>query len=333
MSLNPSIGLVGIAIQDDRDTHADQPTFLHGLTGGTPFGVTRSIANTSVACGTRAASDARVDSIEVTPSIQSLCYPDALGLFLLAAMGSVETESAGVEGYFRHTFTMGRSVPYVTIWGQYGEDGFTRSDGCKCGQLQITATGNDHLAMQADFQGIDAEVGIDSIPGSVEASCFGGKYTTTDCTFRLDTAGSSPADALVSEASFTFGNNIAAKRSLGRVAPRDVAEGKFTVGVSVTTIPDDISDYKKVVTGSASSTKLSGKVVMGSVYAKFFHTEDPNMTLEFQVDHCPFTADFPEVDPDGNEATIQFQTDNAIVAAAGESPVTVTIVNKVASYR
>lgn len=332
MSLNPSIGLAGIALQETRDVHAASPTFMHGLTGGSPFGATRSIANTAVACGTRAPSDARVDSIEVTPSVQSLCYPDVLGLYLYAAMGSVKTEAGDAEGYYKHTFKMGQSIPYVTIWSQIGVDNFTRSDGCKCGELQITATGNEHLAMQADFQGIDAEVGIDSIPGTAEASCFGGKYTTTDCTFRLDSSGSVPTDALVSEASFDFNNNLTALTSLGRVTPREVAEGNLSAGCSVTTIPDDITEYKKLMTGSASSTKLSGKVVMGSVYAKFFHTDDPKMTLEIEVDHCPFTAEFPEVDPEGSEATIEFQTDAAIITAAGESPVTVTLVNKTASY-
>lgn len=332
MSLNPSIGLAGIAIQNTRDEHAAAPTFMHGLTGGSPFGASRTIANTAVACGTRAPSDARVDSIEVTPSIQSLCYPDALGLYLLAAMGSVTTTEDGETGYYKHVFTMGQTIPYCTIWSQIGTDNFTRSDGCKCGELQLSATGNEHLAMQADFQGIDAEVGIDSIPGSVEASCFGGKYTTTDCLFRLDSAGSSGTEALVSEASFTFNNNLTALTSLGRVTPREVAEGNLSAGCSVTTIPDDIAEYKKLLTGSAASTKISGKVVLGSVYAKFFHTDDPKMTLEVQVNHCPFTAEFPEVDPEGSEATIEFQTDAAIITNAGESPVTVTLVNKTASY-
>lgn len=333
MSLNPSIGLAAIAVQNDRDTPATQPTYLHGLTGGTPFGASRSIANTPVACGTRAPSDARVDSIEVTPSIQALCYPDVFGLYLFAAMGACESsEVADKEGYYRHVFTMGQKVPYCTIWSQIGTNNFTHSDGCKLGTLTISATGNEHLSMQADFQGIDAEVGIASIPGSLAASCFSGKYTTTDCEFKLDAAGNTPAEALVSEASFTFENNLSSLTSLGRVTPRDIAEGNLSAGCSVTTIPDDIAEYKKLMTGSASATKLTGKVVMGSVYAKFFHTDDPNMTLEFQVNHCPFTAEFPEVDPEGSEATIQFSTDAAIITSAAESPVTVTLVNKTASY-
>lgn len=332
MSLNPSIGLAGIAFQADRDTAAAEPQFLHGLTGGSPFGASRSIANTAVACGTRAPSDARVDSIEVTPSVQALCYPDTIGAYLYSALGKVESSAAATSGYRKHVFTMGSTIPYLTIWSQVGVDNFTRADGCKCGTLQLTATGNEHLAMQADFQGIDAEIGIDEIPGEVAASCFSGKYTTTDCVFKLDVAGSDPAEALVSEASFTFENNLSALTSIGRVTPREIAEGNLSAGCSVTTIPDDITEYKKLMTGSASKTKLTGTVVLGSVYAKFYHTEDPNMTLEIQIDHCPFTADYPEVDPEGNEATIQFSTDAAIIAAAGASPVTVTLVNQTENY-
>ena len=56
------------------------------------------------------------------------------------------------------------------------------------------------------------------------------------------------------------------------------------------------------------------------------------MTLEIAVNHIPFTADFPEVDPEGNEATIQFTSDAAIIKTASESPVTITLINKTASY-
>lgn len=339
MALNPSIGLAAIAIQADRDTPATQPTYMHGLTGGSPFGATRSIANTDVACGTRAPSDARVDSVEITPSIEALCYPDAFGMYLLAALGNVKSSPVtpakgdAPTGYYKHVFTMGSVLDYFTLWSQIGANGFTRADGCKCDELQVSATGNEHLAMTASFSGLDGKVGLASIPGNVQASCFGGKYTTTDCDFKIDTSGSVPAEALVSEASFTIKNNVSALTSIGRVTPREIAEGSLQFGVSVTTIPDDLKTYQKLLTGSDTSTDITGKVVFGSVYAKFFHTDDPNITFEVEANHLPFTADFPEVDPSGNEASIQFSTDAAIVTAADESPVTITLVNKVASYK
>lgn len=337
MALNPSIGLAGIAIQADRDTPASQPTYMHGLTGGSPFGASRSIANTDVACGTRAPSDARVDSVEITPSIESLCYPDAFGLYLLAAMGAVQStkvdDTDESSTLYKHVFTMGSALDYFTLWSQIGTNGFTRADGCKCDELQLSASGNEHLAMSASFQGLDGKIGIDAIPGDVTASCFGGKYTTTDCTFKLDTSGSEPADALVSEATFTLKNNVAALTSIGRVTPREIAEGNLQAGISVTTIPDDLKTYQKLLTGSETSVDITGKVVLGSVYAKFFHTDNPDFTLEIEADHIPFTADFPEVDPGGNEATIEFSTDAAIVTGSDESPITITLVNSVPSYK
>ena len=136
----------------------------------------------------------------------------------------------------------------------------------------------------------------------------------------------------MSEASFTLSNNTSALTSLGRVTPRDIADGNLSAGVSVTTIPDDITQYKKMVTGSDSSTQISGKVVMGSVYAKFMHSEDEKMTLEIEYKHVPFTADYPSVDPEGAEGTIQFTADAAIITEPTESPVTITLVNKVESY-
>lgn len=332
MSLNPSIGLVGVAIQADRDTTATEPTFLHGLTGGTPFGMSRSIANTAVACGNRAPSDARVDSIEFAPSIESLCYPDVFGLYLYAGLGKVVTSADSKSGYYKHVFTMGSDLPYLTVWGQVGNDGITRTDGCKLGTLEISATGNEHLAMTASLSGIDGEVGLAEIPGDAKSVCYDGKLTTTDCEFKLDASSETPAEALVSEATFTIENNTSGQTSLGRAMPRDIANGNLNFGVSVTTIPDNIKEYQKMVTGSADSTKVSSKVVMGSVYAKFMHTDDPNIYVEIAVNHIPFTADFPEVDPEGSEATIQFSTDSAIITAAGESPVTITLVNKTASY-
>lgn len=337
MALNPSIGLAALAFQSARGTAAAEPQFMHGLTGGSPFGMSRSIANTAVACGNRAPSDARVDSVEITPSIQALCYPDTIGAYLYAALGDcVSEEYTGEDGtltgYYKHTFKMGASIPYLTIWSQIGVDNFTRADDCKLNSLELSATGNEHLAMQADFSGCDASVGIDSIPGKLSASCFDGKYTTTDCDFKLDAASETPTEALVSEASFTISNNVSTLSGLGRSMPRDVAEGNCSIGVSVTTIPDDITQYKKMVTGSDTDTAITSKVVLGSVYSKFFHTDDANMTLEITVNHIPFTADFPEVDPEGNEATIQFSSDASIIKSASESPITVVVINKTASY-
>lgn len=334
MSVNPSIAFAAVALQSDRDTPAQTPTFLHGLTGGTPYAVSKSTASRAVSCGNRAASNARVESIEANPTVNTLCYPDVFPLYLFAALGAIKSQEADDvgSGYYRHTITMGAKLPYLTLWGQL-DTGVGMTSGCRVGNLSLTASGNDYLDASISLMGIDSKFGLPQIPGSLNASCYGGQFITTDCQFKLDTASDTPKDALVAEASFTIENNAAAQSSLGRAMPRDIGYGQLAAGVNVTTIPDDFKQFQKMLTGSESATEVSSRVVFGSVYAKFILDSDEKQSIEVKYDHVPFSAEFPEADPEGNEATIQFSCDSAIVRDAKSSPVTFTVVNKVASYQ
>ncbi len=333
MSVNPSIAFAAVALQADRDTPAEQPKFLHGLTGGTPYAVSKSTASRAVSCGNRAASNARVESVEANPTVNTLCYPDVLPLYLYAALGSIKSspEASAGSGYHKHVITMGPDLPYLTLWGQL-DKGIGKTSGCRVGNLQISAAGNDYLDASISLMGIDSQFGLASIPGSLKASCYDGQFITTDCEFKLDTASSVPTAALVAEATFTIENNAAAQSSLGRAMPRDIGIGQLAAGVSVTTIPDDFKQFQKMLTGSESATNVSSKVVFGSVYAKFSLDSDAKQYIEVKYDHVPFSAEFPEADPEGNEATIQFTCDSAIVRDAKSSPVTITVVNKVERY-
>lgn len=333
MSVNPSIAFAAVALQTDRDTPAETPKFLHGLTGGTPYAVSKSTASRSVSCGNRAASNARVEAIEANPTVNTLCYPDVFPLYLYAVLGAIKSspDSTAGSGYHKHVITMGADLPYLTVWGQL-DKGIGVTSGCRVGTLEITASGNDYLDAAISLMGTDSKFGLSQIPGSLTASCYGGQFITTDCEFKLDTASNAPKEALVSEATFTIENNAAAQTALGRAMPRDIGIGQLAAGVSVTTIPDDFKQFQKMLTGSDSETQVSSKVVFGSVYAKFVLDSDAKQYIEIKYDHVPFSAEFPEADPEGNEATIQFTCDSAIVRDAKSSPVTITVVNKVETY-
>lgn len=333
MSVNPSIAFAAVALQESRDKPAEAPTFLHGLTGGSPYAISKNTASKAVSCGNRAATNARVESIECNPAVNTLMYPDVIPLYLYAALGSIKSEPAADvgDGYHKHTITMGADLPYLTLWGQL-DKGIGRTSGCRVGSMEVSASGNDYLEATVSLMGIDSEFGLTEIPGQLPASCYDGQFITTDCTFKLDTASDVPSEALVADASFTIENNAAAQSSIGRAMPRDIGFGQLAAGVSVTTIPDDFKQFKKMVTGSETETRVSSRVVFGSVYAKFLLDADPKQSIEFSYSHVPFSAEFPEADPEGNEATIQFSCDSAIVRDAKSSPVTITVVNKVEGY-
>ncbi len=161
MSVNPSIAFAAVALQTDRDTAAQTPKYLHGLTGGTPYAVSKSTASRAVSCGNRAASNARVESIEANPTVNTLCYPDVFPLYLYAALGAIKSspDSTAGAGYHKHVITMGADLPYLTLWGQL-DKGIGKTVGCRVGNLQITASGNDYLDAAISLMVIDSKFGL-----------------------------------------------------------------------------------------------------------------------------------------------------------------------------
>mgnify|MGYP004653655539 FL=1 len=330
MSINTAIGLVGVAKQASRTTPAAEPTYLHGLIGGSPFGVTREMEVDPVACGVRANSDSYISKIEVSPSFESRAYADAIGLYLLAALGKDVASETG--GNTSHAFSMGPALPYLTVWGQVGTDNFTQASGCKVSELELSFDGNEPLKAKVTLTGIDATMGLESIPGDVDPSCFGGYFVPTDATFLLDMSGDSPAEAIVSKGSVTLANNVTAKYGAGRVMPSEVSEGKLSVSGSVTLLPDDMTPYRAMVTGSKTGTKPSGKPVYGSFSWTFTHSEDASMTLKVEGHRIPFTAEYISVDPSGGDGEVEFSFSEALIDSRDGSPVTVTLVNGVKAY-
>ena len=99
--INTSIGLLGVARQKDKATAATEPTFKHGLTGGGLIKPERTVEQKNVACGLRAntTNGAYVSEVNLAVDFETLAYADALGLYMLAAMGNVVTSAASKSGY------------------------------------------------------------------------------------------------------------------------------------------------------------------------------------------------------------------------------------------
>ena len=331
MSINTSIGLVGVAKQASRDTGASAPTYVHGLTGGNTFAADRTVGVDEVACGMRANVDAYVEKVSVAPSFQCRAYADALGLYLLGALG--EDDVDGESAPYTHVFTMGSALPYLTMWGQTGTDNITCVGGCKVDELELSFDGNKPLDVSVTLRGLTAALGLSALPGSVEPSCFDGYFVPTAGTFKLDTASDTPAaSAIVTKGSVKVSNKVEETYGAGRAMPSEVSEGKCEVSGSVTCLPDDMTLYRKMLTGSSSGTAPSASVVYGSFEWTFTHRDEAGWTLKVEADHVPFKADWVDVDPSGGDGEVEFSFDQALVAELGGSPVTITLVNDVASY-
>lgn len=332
MSVNTSIGLVGVAKQADKDTPASQPSYVHGLTGGQVFKLDRSVESANVSCGVRAGTDSYVSSIAPGLDFETYGYADVIPMYFWAAMGNI-VSSANGEGAAnnKHIITLGDKLPYFTFWGRMGGE-YTSTTGCKVDTLELSFEGNSPLEFGVTVLGMGAKLGLDSIPGEIDPSCFDGYFVPTDGIFLIDTVGDAPASAPVKSGSVSISNSCTGDALAGKVTPGSIEEGKMVTSGEITVKPDDMELYRKMITGSEGGTEPTGLMVYGSFDLTFKHSRNANYTLNIKASRVPFTADFPEVNPEGGAAEVKFSFDDIGVAEKGGSPITVTILNDVASY-
>lgn len=331
MSINTSIGLIGVARQADKKTPATQPAFVHGLTGGQTFKLDRSVESADVSCGVRAGTDSYVSSITPGVDFETYGYADVIGLYLFSVMGNIVSSANTPGASHKHVVTLGDTLPYLTFWGRIGGE-YTRTDGCKLDQLEMEFEGNKPLGFGITVIGMDAELGLAKFPGTVDPSCFAGYFVPTGGVFKLDTASGTPVEAPVTKGKLTLSNSCTAEPLAGMVTPGDVEEGKLSTSGSVTVKPQDMKLYRKMITGSETGTKPTGKMVYGSFEWNFTHSKNPNYKLVVSSARVPFTCDFPKVDPNGGAAELEFSFEGVGVESRGGSPVTATVFNDVEKY-
>lgn len=333
MSVNTSIGLIGVAKQTDKSTPAGTPSFVHGLTGGQTFKLDRSVESADVSCGIRTGTDSYVASVTPGVDFETYGYSDALPLYFYAAMGNIATtaQTGNDKASKKHVVTLGDLLPYLTFWGRIGGE-YTRTDGCKVDQIEMEFEGNAPLSFGITAIGLAATLGLQAFPGSIDPSCFDGYYVPTGGTFKIETLGSTPAEAPVTKGNLTLANNCTAEPLAGMVLPGDVEEGKLSTSGSVTVKPSDMALYRKMITGSANGTTPTGGMVYGSFEWNFTHSKNPKHKMKVEATRVPFTCEFPSVDPEGGAAELDFSFDNIGVDSRAGSPVTITFENDTASY-
>lgn len=336
--INTAIGLLGVGLQESRSSAATKPLFKHGLTGGGLVKPERSVGQKDVACGLRAntMNGAYVESVDMAVDFETLAYADVLGLYLMAAMGNcVSTAVPGKDGYYQHVITLGSEIPWLTFWGQIGAStvpSVQKAIGCKLDTLSIDFDGTAPLDVGITAAGIDAEL-FGEWTGETEPSCFDGYFVPVNGVLKFSANEQTPADCIVTKGNFELSNSLQSYRGANSVVAAEISESKLTSAVKMTTIPEDWTDIRKLLTGTSTGTEVTSKIVRGSALWQFTHTEDPDMSLEIEFQNVPWNCEMPEIDPEGNAAEIEFSADNIGVASKDGSPVKITLVNKTENYQ
>ena len=94
--------VVGFAKQSAKGTIAANPTFTHGLTGGSPLVVDSQQSALDVTSSKRVQNNVYRDTVKNGANIQALCYLKTFGAYLLAAIGADTVTGAGP---YVHTYS------------------------------------------------------------------------------------------------------------------------------------------------------------------------------------------------------------------------------------
>ena len=322
MALQKGKDVFGIAKQSAKGSIAANPTFAHGLAGGgmsidvsqDPDELTSAYLNPSGAFR---------DKIDAGVKIETRVWQKAIGLYLLAALGS-DVVTGGPA--YVHTITLGSALAYLTAFEKKGDATLYALKDCKVDELVLEWDENKPLVMNATLTG-----GAFSIPATftvgTDESDTSNYYTPVGGTFKYDVDSATPVTSFVKGGKITIKRSAEAQFFSGAIEAGDVFEGGLEIAVALSVVPDDMLLWKNIVTGSTSGTTLLTVPQYGSFEHTFVFGAD---SLKITCAHVDFRCDMPEADPKGG-AVVSELVGNAYRGATA-TPITVVLTNAVASY-
>lgn len=325
MPLQTLSALIGVAKQAARGTLAANPTFAHGLSGGSPISVEPEQNVLEVTSGKRVQSAMTRDSVANGAAVQAPAYMKSLGLYLLGALGSVTTTGTGP---YVHTYATG-DLPYLSIFAKgIGADIEAVRD-CKIDELTLSWEGASPVQISASASGTVFSYPATFTPTTEETGSTS-FLVPVGGTFEVDVVGSTPVSARVVAGELVIRNNVEAVNGSAAIEAADIVEGIQEHTLSLTIVPDDLAAFRKVITGSASGTSVSGSVPYGSVNLVFKENGGTGQ-LAVTGAKVAFMTAIPEVSTTGGAVQIEL-AGTAVMPSGGTAPLVYALTNAQASY-
>ncbi len=322
--MNRAISTVGAAKQTDKATVATNPAYWHGVSSGKMAAIEPKDETADVTTGIGAAALAYRVEAALPTGFSTLAFVKAIGLYILGVLGDVDT--TGVSSPYTHVFTMADDVPWITFFSEL--DGWLQANGAsKIDELTLEWDGPKPLRLTIVAAGCTFSLPV-SITAPTPDEILGDFFTPVGGTFTGDIDGSTLADWKI------LGGKISLKRGLtidylcDALTPGNIDVGALVSLVTLRVRAASWDDYRTIVTGSASGTAVSADPVIGSFSTKFVHDTD---SLTIASSRVKYTAKPVEADPKGGPVELALEGE-CLAADSTTSPVTVTLVNGVATY-
>jgi hypothetical protein len=288
---------VGLAKQTAKGAGAANATYGMGVISGKAgtFPIAQDYEATTL---NGAASDryARgVNRTDVVPGAVFTCraYPRSIGLLTFLALGTNVDAGAGPH---THTATPAMVLPYATVFFRYGSGEYGKIIDCKADSLEIAWSERNPCTVAVDLKGCLPTLGTAAFTTTNDESLIG-YLGPVNGVFTLDASSATPAAAQVKSGSCKISNNLVPVALSKSILPDDIMEGDQTTEGVIGVTPNDLTDWRKILTGTGSGTAVSQVPVYGSFSLKVIL--DANNDLTLSSNRCDFLTDLPDADPGG----------------------------------
>lgn len=265
------------------------------------------------------------DRATVTPgsSFETLAMPRSLGLLLKAALG-VEQVTPGTPNV--HTFTQAvtAALPYLTIFARKSSEYYKVGD-CAISELEITWEGTKAVVVKVTAMGCTYEFLAAPFTADYDErpQCDDGVFKGAGGTFTVNGAA-----AVVEGGSIKITNNIEPVFGSNSLTPADVFPAMQQVDVSLNVVPNNLQDFRKVITGQAAGTTIVPDPFFGTCVVKFL-AKDVN-TLTFNGNNVRWLTEFPDTNAEGGPVKITLEGSTSQACGGGE-PYSFVLENDIAT--
>lgn len=324
MGLQKRIALAGIAKQTAKGSAASAATYGLGLLSGNVLELEIEQEVEERTSDKRLPSAANRIGVVPGASFVTRAHPRSAPLLLYGALGTIAT-AGPVSTVYTHTLTSGDDVPYFSIFGREGSE-YVKLVDAKLDELKFKWDERKPLEVAASFVGCDiAFPGSWSPTNNEQAEEY---FRPGGGTFKLHTNSGTPVTAPVSAGEITIANSMDLIALSKSIKPDDVFPATQDITCSITTIPDNLTEWRRIVTGADAGTTIKESLVYGSF--EFFFSIDANTDLKLESPRVAFSAKFPDIDAKGGAARVMLE--GIVVRPSAGEGFTATVRNTVASY-
>ena len=326
MVYNQQFVTVGVSRQAAKGTPTAAATFNHGLLSG--MGAELALSHNAVATTAGVRAYSQVDRTMLKPgfSFDSKAYIKSFGMW---ACGAAGTNSVTGAGPYTHTITgsLTQTLPYLTFWGQTDLMWVQVRDAMVDKfSLEFKETGETTLKAS----GFGTTEVIGTTPPTVTNNDLQGNYLTAlGGTVKFDTTTSTPVLATVKSGSFSIDNNIQDLPDATSIHPSDVYPGQRIAKVQLVVQVADSTGYRAILTGSTSGTVAVNTPSYGSTELNFLEYGSTG-TLKIATPRVAWNISSPTADPNGGP--VELTLDGEVLANAGATDFTFTLINGIATY-